>query len=913
MVKGGISRYGWLILLLLLVGLASTGARLYVDWLWFDSLGFGSVFGTALVSKILVTTAAFLFAFAIIYVNLAVARRNVLRDQPPPVNDEGRSIIYLNPETPWQRWLGARVSGWILLAISLFLAFILASIVGGKWAVVLQYLNSVPFGKTDPVFNKDIGFYVFSLKFYRLLYGYLMGTLIIATICTALLYLMTVTFEVFFADWREFSYSKKHLAVLVAAILFLKAWGYKLAGYALLYSPSGVVYGAGYADIHARLLGYKVLLVIALLVGLVIAMNVFLQKMSWIVAGLAVWVVSSVTLLGIYPWLVQKFAVEPNEFAREQQYIEHNIKMTREAYGLDRVESKTFNVQYNLGWDDIKNNEDTVRNIRLWDWQPLKKTYKEIQEIRLYYQFNDIDVDRYVIDGKYRQVMLAGRELAQDKLPEQARTWINQHLKYTHGYGVAMSPVNEVAQEGLPRLFIRDIPPRFLTDLKIERPEIYFGESTDQYVFVRTKTQEFDYPSGDKNVWTTYQDTSGVKINSFGRRLILAWVFHDYKILLSNDITSDSYVLFYRNIDERMRKIAPFLRFDGDPYLVIDSGQLYWIRDAYTLTDMYPYSAPFENSGANYIRNSVKVVVNAYTGETKFYLADSRDPVVRSYARIFPRLFTPMEKMPKGLRQHVRYPEDLFSVQAQMLAVYHMQDPRVFYNKEDKWNIPREIFEDQPRDMEPYYIIMRLPGEPEPEYILMMPFTPAKKQNMVAWLCARSDGEDYGRLLLFDFSKQELVFGPMQVESRINQDSRISQQLTLWNQRGSRAYRGNLMVIPINHSILYIEPLYLQAEQSQIPELRAVIAVYGDRVVMAESLDEAMVQLFGENQTAQETRPDLTPVAPGEVTLEELVKQAQDYYDQAQENLRQGNWAGYGENIEKLKTVLDSMEKKVAP
>ncbi len=913
MVKGGISRYGWLILLLLLVGLASTGARLYVDWLWFDSLGFGSVFGTALVSKILVTTVAFLFAFAIIYVNLAVARRNVLRDQPPPVNDEGRSIIYLNPETPWQRWLGARVSGWILLAISLFLAFILASIVGGKWAVVLQYLNSVPFGKTDPVFNKDIGFYVFSLKFYRLLYGYLMGTLIIATICTALLYLMTVTFEVFFADWREFSYSKKHLAVLVAAILFLKAWGYKLAGYALLYSPSGVVYGAGYADIHARLLGYKVLLVIALLVGLVIAMNVFLQKMSWIVAGLAVWVVSSVTLLGIYPWLVQKFAVEPNEFAREQQYIEHNIKMTREAYGLDRVESKTFNVQYNLGWDDIKNNEDTVRNIRLWDWQPLKKTYKEIQEIRLYYQFNDIDVDRYVIDGKYRQVMLAGRELAQDKLPEQARTWINQHLKYTHGYGVAMSPVNEVAQEGLPRLFIRDIPPRFLTDLKIERPEIYFGESTDQYVFVRTKTQEFDYPSGDKNVWTTYQATSGVKINSFGRRLILAWVFHDYKILLSNDITSDSYVLFYRNIDERMRKIAPFLRFDRDPYLVIDSGQLYWIRDAYTLTDMYPYSAPFENSGANYIRNSVKVVVNAYTGETKFYLADSRDPVVRSYARIFPRLFTPMEKMPKGLRQHVRYPEDLFSVQAQMLAVYHMQDPRVFYNKEDKWNIPREIFEDQPRDMEPYYIIMRLPGEPEPEYILMMPFTPAKKQNMVAWLCARSDGEDYGRLLLFDFSKQELVFGPMQVESRINQDSRISQQLTLWDQRGSRAYRGNLMVIPINHSILYIEPLYLQAKQSQIPELRAVIAVYGDRVVMAESLDEAMVQLFGENQTAQETRPDLTPVAPGEVTLEELVKQAQDYYDQAQENLRQGNWAGYGENIEKLKTVLDSMEKKVAP
>ncbi len=906
-------RYVWIVLIIVLLGLASGGARLYVDWLWFDSLGFGSVFAIALWGRLLVAAAGFLLAFSVIYLNLAIARRNVLRDQPPPYSDEGRSIIYLNPESPWQRWLGSRVAQWLLIGVSLFLALAFASLVGSKWTVVLQYLNAVPFGTNDPVFGKDVGFYVFNLSFYRLLYGYLMGLLIISAILAGILYLTGVTFEVLFADWKEFTYSKKHLAALLSMLLFLKAWGYKLAAYDLLYSPTGVVYGAGYADIHGRLVGYKVLLVIAVVVGLIIALNVFLKRLSWVITGLAVWLISSAVLVGVYPWILQKFVVEPNEFVREQPFINHNIRMTREAYGLDKVESRNFRVDYDLDWEAIERNQDTIRNIRLWDWQPLKKTYKEIQEIRLYYQFNDIDMDRYVIDGQYRQVMLAARELAQDKLPQQAKTWVNQHLKYTHGYGVAMSPVNEVAQEGLPRLFIRDIPPRFTTDLRIDRPEIYFGESTDQYVFVRTKTEEFDYPSGDQNVWTTYQAESGVKVNSFGRRLILAWVFRDYKMLLSKDITSDSYILFRRNIDERVRKIAPFLRFDGDPYIVIDSGKLYWICDGYTVTDMYPYSAPFEDSGANYIRNSVKAVVDAYTGETKFYMADSQDPVVKSYARIFPRLFVSIDAMPQGLRQHVRYPEDIFYVQAQMLATYHMQDPRVFYNKEDKWNIPNEIFEDQPREMEPYYIIMRLPGEPKPEYILMMPFTPAKKQNMVAWFCARSDTENYGKLLVFDFSKQELVFGPMQVESRINQDSKISQQLTLWDQRGSRAYRGNLLVIPIENSILYVEPLYLQAEQSQIPELRAVIAVHGDRVVMEQSLEQALVQLFGQNGTRPEGILGVTAATGPESTLEELITRAQDYYERAQDNLRQGNWAGYGEYIEKLKTVLDEMERQARP
>lgn len=752
---------------------------------------------------------------------------------------------------------------------------------------------------------------MFNLKFYQFAYGILMTSLVLAAVAAAIVYLMTTTLELFLTDWREFSWPKKHLAVLLAAILILKAWGYKLAAYKLLYSPSGVVFGAGYTDIHARLLGYKVLMVVALLVGLATILNIFINRLSWIVAGLGVWLAVSVFFTGIYPVLMQKFVVEPNELARETRYIKHNISMTRDAYGFDKVESKTFDIKYDLTAEDIRNNEDTIRNIRLWDWQPLSKTYREIQEIRLYYAFKDIDIDRYIIDGKYRQVMLAARELSQDKLPNQARTWINQHLKYTHGYGVAMSPVNEVAQEGLPRLFIRDIPPRFGTDLKITRPEIYYGEDTNQYVFVKTKTQEFDYPSGDENVWTTYQGESGVKINSLARRLALAWVFKDYKILLSRYITNESYILFERNIQDRTQKIAPFLMFDGDPYIVISDGKLYWIQDAYTCTDMYPYSAPFDREGHNYIRNSVKIVVDAYDGNTTFYLADNQDPVVQSYARIFPGLFTPIDRMPAGLRQHVRYPEDLFAIQAEMFTVYHMEDPRVFYNKEDKWNIPselledNELLEDKKTQMEPYYIIMRLPGQPRPEYVQMLPFTPAAKQNMVAWLCARSDGENYGKLLVYEFPKQELIFGPMQVESRINQDSKISQQMTLWDQRGSSVFRGNLIVIPINQSILYVEPLYLQAVQSQIPELRRVIAVYGDRVVMEETLEKALQELFADRTGApvSESEP------PAGTTAAELVKQAQEYYNRAQEMLRAGNWAGYGENIGKVQEMLNSLSE----
>ncbi|MGB9847022.1 MAG: UPF0182 family protein, partial [Desulfotomaculales bacterium] len=509
----------------------------------------------------------------------------------------------------------------------------------------------------------------------------------------------------------------------------------------------------------------------------------------------------SVALLVIYPSLLQKLVVIPNEMEREKPYIENNIKMTRIAYDLNTVEKKSFPAGKTITAQDLQENEDTVKNIRLWDYRPLQQTYSQLQEMRTYYEFKDVDVDRYTVDGHYRQVMLSARELNVNSLPE-AKTWVNQHLKYTHGYGIAMSPVNEVTSEGLPEFFIKDIPPVTRTNLKVERPEIYFGELTNQYVLVNTRSQEFDYPVGEENAWSTYQGKSGVQINSLFRRVIFAVAFHDYKLLLAGDVTNESQVLYYRNIVERARKVAPFLLYDGDPYIVLSEGKLYWILDAYTVSNMFPYAEPFQED-LNYIRNAVKVVIDAYTGQVSFYAILPDEPVLKAYEKIFPGLFLPFEKMPADLKNHIRYPEDLFTIQAKKYAVYHMEDYRVFYNKEDKWNLPSELFGAEEQTMEPYYTIVHLPGEERPEFIQIMPFTPQNKKNMIAWLAGRSDGSDYGKLFVYEFPKQELVYGPMQIEARINQDTLISQQITLWDQGGSRVIRGNLLVVPIKDALLY--------------------------------------------------------------------------------------------------------------
>ena len=901
-----------LVVFLVLLGILSFLGALYVDWLWFSSVGFSNVFKTLLLNRVGIYLLVFLLTFLLFYVNLRLTRRHLGEYERLDETDEGREIIYLNQEkSPFKDFLHGKMARWIFFGVSILGALMISSTAADNWIVVQQFINRVPMGTVDPIFSKDIGFYFFNLTFYRFVYGTLMAALVLTTVVVGFVYMLNASTELIFGDWRQFTFAKSHVAILLAAIFALKAFGYKLSAYEILFSPSGLVYGATYTDVHAKLLAFKVLLIVSLIVAVVILANIFIKKLNWILFGIGAWIVVAIVMNGVYPAALQNLVVKPNEFNREKPYIQAAIKYTRQAYGLDKVQNRNFSVDYDL---DIQspNNQDTITNIRLWDWQPLTDTYKSLQELRPYYVFNDMDIDRYMIDGKYRQVMISARELEQNNLDTEAKTWINQKLMYTHGYGTVVSPVNEVAQEGFPNFFIKDIPPRFSTSLKVTRPEIYFGERTDAYVIVNTKQKEFDYPEGVTNVYSTYQGRNGIKINSFGRRLVLSWVLKDYKMILSSNLDNNSQVLMNRNIIDRTRKIAPYLSFDGDPYIVIDDkGKLFWILDAYTSSNRYPYAQPFDQYGNNYLRNSVKVTCDAYTGELKFYVADPSDPIIKTYSKIFPGMYHPLADMPDSLMAHVRYPVDLYSVQAQIFKTYHMTDPYVFYNKEDPWLIPKEIVNNEQTTMEPYYIIMRLPESEKSEYILMLPFTPKSRPNMTAWMCARMDGDEYGKLLVYNFPKQETIYGPEQLESRINQDTDISQQLSLWNQQGSRVYRGNLLVIPMDDSILYVEPLYLQAENSRIPELKRVIAGFGDEIVMETSLDKALTKLFNKQPVA--TLAGEGPKTPevtdsGSDDIAKLAKLARQYYDQANQRLREGDWAGYGDNIDKLNDVIRRLE-----
>jgi uncharacterized membrane protein (UPF0182 family) len=613
----------------------------------------------------------------------------------------------------------------------------------------------------------------------------------------------------------------------------------------------------------------------------------------------------------IYPGAVQTFSVKPNELQKESPYIANSIRSTSLAYGLDKIEVRDFSAGGGLTLKDLKRNEATVLNIRLWDWRPLKDVYGQLQSIRPYYNFEDVDLDRYVIDGNYRQITLSVRELDFESVSEQARTWINQYFQYTHGYGLCASPVNEVTEEGLPEFVIQDIPPRSKSSLKISRPEIYYGEKTLHPVFVKTGMKEFDYPLGEENAFTTYAADRGVSIGSFWRRLLLAWDLGSFEILFTKNFTSDSRVLLHRSVRDRIQRIAPFLAYDRDPYIVIDEGRLFWIQDAYTTTNRYPYSEPFQGQ-FNYIRNSVKVVLDAYLGDVFFYLADPGDPIVRTYSSIFPTLFRPISQMRPGLRAHVRYPEDLFDVQRHMYRTYHMRDPRVFYTKEDLWEVPSEIYSGSEQVMESYYTIMSLPPSQTKEFIMLIPFTPKDKNNMIAWLAARSDGANYGKLVLYQFPKQELTYGPMQIEARIDQDPAISQLITLWNQKGSSVIRGNLLVIPIEHSLLYVEPIYLQAEKSRIPELTRIVVVYQNRVSMGETLKEALQAAI----TGAGVSPPVEAATAADVvaplalpSLQELVSQAVRHFEDSQTLLKEGDWAGYGEEQRKLREVLKQLNE----
>jgi uncharacterized membrane protein (UPF0182 family) len=895
-----------LVSLLILFILLNIAKGFYTEWLWFSSLGYGSVYATILKTKLLIFFVAAIVFCLLLLGNLVLATR-------------------LAPQTEAHFWPWAIVSRlqrafrWLVILGTALLSLIFGLVAQGNWQLILRFFNWQPFGITDPVFHNEIGFYVFSLPFLHLLRGWFLGALIVILVGTVVTYLLSYAVQRLRFDFTRPVLA--HIGGLVIAILGLFAWGYWLGIWELVFSGHGVVFGASYADMHARLPAQWVLLAVVVIFMGVILVSVLRRNLRWPLYGIGGWIVLAIVVGAIFPGLVQRFQVQPSELARERPYIEYNIEFTREAFALGRIEEQSFPAEQAPTSQDIAQNEVTINNIRLWDHRPLKDTYNQIQSIRLYYDFYDVDVDRYTIGGEYRQVMLSARELSAEKLAGQAQTWVNRRLQFTHGYGAVLSPVNEVSAEGLPNLLLKDIPP--VGDFKIEQPQIYFGEKTDGYVIVKTKTQEFDYPSGGENVYGRYEGKGGVSLGSFIRRFTYAWQFGDLNVLISGELNPESRVLYYRNIRERVSHLAPFLQLDSDPYLVMIDGKLFWIQDAYTTTDRYPYSEPL--GGLNYIRNSVKAVIDAYDGSVTFYVTDPEDALIRTYQAIFPELFVPAEQMPESLRVHLRYPEGMFNIQAAVYRSYHMSDARVFYNKEDLWAVPKEVYAGEGLLVEPYYVIMRLPDEDKEEFLLILPFTPVNKDNTIGWLAARCDGENYGKLLAYHFPKERLVYGPSQIENRIQQDTVITEQLALWGRGGSKVIRGNLLMIPIGKSNLYVEPVFLQAEERGLPELKRVIVAAGEqKIAMETTLRESIAAIFGAEAPPAEpvlpapAEPVPEPPAPAEpekpvaADIADLIEQARQHYEQAQENLKAGDWAGYGSEIDAMKAILDKLAELTA-
>jgi uncharacterized membrane protein (UPF0182 family) len=879
----------------LLIVFLGEGISLYTDWLWFQEVGFTQVFTTTLTFKfILALVSGGLFAL-VIYFNVKLAAQ------------EPKGMRFLNHdnliELPGPELVEPLLQR-LLLPVTVLLGLFAAPHAAGQWESFLLFLNSVPFGLEDPVFGRDIGFYVFRLPALTALYNWLIFTLGFTFMVTAFTYLVyrgvQYTPRGLFLSKR----ARPHLLCLVAIFLLVKAGGYLLDTFELLYSPRGAAFGASYADIYASLPALRILALLALVGAGLSLFQIYRPGFKYLFSGLGALILVHIVGLNLYPSFLQRFRVVPNEIDAERPFIQRSIQFTRRAYGLDKVESKDFPAEEQLTAADLKRNDLTIKNIRLWEHRPLLATYAQLQEIRTYYKFVDVDNDRYLIDGTYRQVMLSAREISHQHLP--SRIWINEHLTYTHGYGVVFGPVNQVTREGLPEFFIKDIPPVSDGPIKITRPEIYYGELANDYVFVKTKAQELDYPAGDKNIYTNYEGKGGVPVHSFWRKLLFSARYATLRIALSNDITRESRILYHRQIQERVKKIAPFITFDRDAYLVIaQGGRLFWIVDGYTTSNRYPYSEPTWRKG-NYIRNSAKAVVDAYDGTVSFYLSDPEDPIILAYAKVFPGLLKPLEAMPEELRAHIRYPQDLFVIQARMYATYHMQDPQVFYNKEDLLSIPRKTVDGHETDMEPYYTIMRLPGESKEEFVLLLPFTPNKKDNMRAWLAARSDPPHYGKLIALNFPKAKLVYGPKQIDARIDQDASISQQLSLWNQRGSQVIRGSMLAIPIEQSLLYVQPLYLAAEKGSLPELKRVIVAFGNQIAMEETLEQSLQRIFGgrgRRETTQVAMPEVTKGEKG------LASRALEHYMRAQESLRQGNWAGFGEELKRLEAILKEIQR----
>jgi uncharacterized protein len=882
---------------------------LIVNWLWFGAEGYDVLYTTVLKAQIELSGLTGLGFIVVVGLNLLIANRISQR--------AGFRVYQELVEFPGLDRL-TEVFGWVIIIGVLLVGYMVGQWGVTHWQDYLLARNAVPMGQSDPLFGIDLSFYLFQLPFRWFLYHLAFVTLIGCLLSTVFLYLVRGGVWVTPRGPSVSPQARGHLYALGSVLFLLIAYRLHLAAYNLLYSALGIVYGAGYADVHASLPVLRVLVFISIFTAAAFVFAAMKNTLKPVI--LSVGLLVAVGILGgmVYPSIIQHLVVSPNEIDKEKPYIENSIKYTRQAYALDRLEEHQFSAAQELTFQDIQANRATMGNIRLWDHQPLLTTFAQLQEIRTYYDFEGVDNDRYRINGTYRQVSLSPRELSTSSLPD--RTWINEHLIYTHGYGLCMSPVNEFTSDGLPVLFIEDIPPVSHVSIKIERPEIYYGEVANDYCFVRTKQQEFDYPSGEKDVYKTYDGAGGIPVNGFWRRLLFTLQFGEKNIFFSSDIQPESRLMIYRQVVPRAKRLAPFLQFDPDPYMVIgDDGALYWMLDGYTTSSDYPYSEPTEGLG-NYIRNSVKATVSAYTGQVKFYISDPEDPIIKVYARIFPGVFQPLAEMPEGPRAHIRYPEAFFSIQASKFATYHMTDPRVFYNKEDLWRVAQSAARGPAAPMTPYYTIMKLADVgKEEEFILMVPFTPARKNNMIAWMAARCDAPNYGKVVVFTFPKQKLIYGPQQIESRIDQDTAISQQLTLWGQGGSTVIRGTLLVIPIGNAVLYVEPLYLAAQAGgALPQLKRVLVSYTDQVVMDDTLDAALSRIFsGQVSTGAEQVSSAQPGAPPTPAraqtaaqmgqFQALAQEANQHYLRALELQRKGDWAGYGEEVKRLGEVLNKL------
>ncbi len=889
----------------ILLVLLSAGAlvHLLTEAWWFDNIGYSGVFWTQLLGRWLSGGGTFLVFALVLWSNYRLAMH---------VTRHSEFRFSQRYDNEWAaRYLPILGLTAAIVALSLWAGQLSTN----AWEIILKFWYAQPFEIADPIYQHDVGFYTFQLPLYQSARSWLLGLVLASFAIAGLVYGLKGHLDPG-RGWNNLAIgqAKAHLTLLVALAAALVAWGYWLERYELLYSPSGVVFGAGYTDVHARLLGLTAMFLLSLALVAMLVLSLWRNGIGFLSWGIAGFVIVALVFQGVIPLLQQSLVVEPNELAKELPYIEHNLEFTRRAYQLDDIDTQPFPVTGNLDAEAIAANQTTIDNIRLWDYRPLLSTYRQLQEIRLYYRFSDVDIDRYTINDDYRQVMLSPRELAYSQVPERGRTWVNQRLKYTHGYGAVLSPVNQVTEQGLPNLWIKDIPPVSEIDLEIAQPRLYYGEQTEHYVFTGTSTDEFDYPRGDDNAGNRYDGTGGVAMPTFFHRLAYAFDLGSLKLLISNYFTPESKILYHRQIRDRVQRVVPFLRLDRDPYLCIINGRLQWIVDAYTTSDRYPYSEPFQGARFNYIRNSVKVLVDAYDGTMQFFITDPDDPILQAYGQIFPDLLTPLAETPPEVRSHFRYPVDFFETQAQQYLAYHMENAEVFYNQEDLWRFPTEIYEGSEQRMEPYYAIMRLPEAEEAEFVLILPFTPVNKNNMVAWIAARSDGEHYGKELLYEFPKQQLVYGPQQIEARVDQNPQISQQLTLWSQEGSKVIRGDLLAIPIEQSLLYIEPVYLRAEQGELPELKRVIVAYEDQIVMETTLERAIATIFGAGPT-----PTAAPTAPAPATAEAApspvpttqIRQALDLYEQAQAALQAGDWAEYGRLNEELGELLETLNGEV--